>query len=151
MTGVQTCALPILQAACYGKGATFQTHVLSHIRYEWSMMDEQDNQHLYYSSVQSESIQYIKQLIAQMSADTCILANARELQEVIARLLYEQSLVLQTPETEHWYDRSISYHFPHYDAGIEAARSLLNAIQHTGEVRKLSLQPILEPTDLQLF
>ncbi len=141
-----------MQAACYGKdGAVLQTHVLSHIRYEWSMLDEQDNQHLYFQSPQAESVQLVKQLVSQTSADTCILANARELQEVIARILYEQHLVLQTPETEHWYDRSISYHFPHYDAGIEAARSLLNAIQRKGEVRKLSLQPILEPTNLQLF
>lgn len=93
----------------------------------------------------------LKKIVDSVSLDTCFLCSSREVQQAISQKLFEQHLILQTKETERWFERSVSYHFPHFDAGYEAARSLLNIIDEKHGVRKLMLQPIIEPTDPVAF
>ncbi len=92
-------------------------------------------------------IQRIGSIVNSASLNTCFICSSREIQQIVSERLYIQHLLLQTAETEKWFERSVSYHFPHYNAGSEAARSLLNIINNQNEVRKLTLQPILEPVD----
>lgn len=87
----------------------------------------------------------------QLPRDVAVICYAREVQEVVSRLLFADSLRNPTPEASQWHYRSLSYHFPHFDAGVEAARSLLSELNGEKNVRKLSLQPILEYTNPELF
>lgn len=93
----------------------------------------------------------LKDKVNSVSLDTCFICSSREIQQIVSEKLYTQHLLLQSAQTEKWYERSVSYHFPHYNAGTEAARSLLNILNNHNEVRKLTLQPILEPVNPLLF
>lgn len=97
------------------------------------------------------NIQFIKNLVNSASLDTCFICSSREVQQIISQKLHDQHLLLPTAETEKWYERSVSYHYPHYDAGFEAARSLLNLINKENSVRKLTLQPVIEPIDSSIY
>ncbi|HHV08880.1 MAG TPA: LacI family transcriptional regulator [Clostridiales bacterium] len=96
-------------------------------------------------------IQMIKNIVNSAPLDTCFICSSREVQKILSDRLYIQHLTLQSPETQNWFDRSVSYHFSHYSAGTEAARSLLNIINNKDEVRKITLQPILEPVDPSIY
>ena len=101
--------------------------------------------------VERANIQVVKNLVNSVYLDTCFICSSREVQQSVSQKLHDQHLLLQSEETAHWYERSISYHFPHYDAGFESARSLLNIIDSKNGVRKLTLQPVIEPTDPAVF
>lgn len=101
--------------------------------------------------VERSNISLVKKLVNSVSLDTCFICSSREIQQMVSQKLHDQHLLLQTEETSRWYERTISYHFPHYDAGFESARSLLNIIDNKSGVRKLTLQPVIEPTDPAVF
>lgn len=103
------------------------------------------------SSFNRCAVQETKQVLRDVAPDTAVIAYSRELQDVVIRILYADHLSRNKPETAQWSQRSVSYHFPHFDAGVEAAASLLNAISGSKDVRRLSLQPILDITDPDLF
>ena len=96
-------------------------------------------------------VQILKDTVNSVSFDTCFICSSREVQKHVSDKLHIQHLLLQSLETEKWFERSVSYHFPHYNAGTEAARSLLNIINKKYEIRKLTLQPILEPVNPILY
>jgi DNA-binding LacI/PurR family transcriptional regulator len=96
-------------------------------------------------------IQTVKSVIDSSSLDTCFVCSSREVQKLVSDRLHIQHLLLQSAETEKWFERSISYHFPHYNAGFEAARSLLKMINKQDEIRKLTLQPIIEPVNPSMY
>lgn len=101
--------------------------------------------------LERSNIQVLKNLVNSVSLDTCFICSSREVQQTVSQKLHDQHLLLQTEETKNWFDRSVSYHFPHYDAGFEAARSLLNILDSKSGVRKLTLQPVIEPVDPAVF
>ena len=93
----------------------------------------------------------LKALLDRADRGTAIVSYGREVQDAITQLLFQQHLQDGTAATENWSERSVSYHFPHENCGQEAARSLLNHINGDPQVRKLSLQPILELVDPKSF
>ncbi len=93
----------------------------------------------------------LKNVVKSSTLDTCFICSSREIQHIVCEMLHIQHLSLQSAESEKWFERSISYHFPHYNAGLEAARSLLNIIDNRSDIRKLTLQPILEPVNPDLY
>lgn len=99
----------------------------------------------------ADVVSYVKKAMSTVGPDTAVLCYSNEAQDLVAHLLYADHIGHNTPETARWYERSISYRFPHYECGVEAARSLLSAIDGSSEVRKLSLLPTLLPTDPALF
>ncbi len=96
-------------------------------------------------------IKSLKHIVDSVSTDTCFICSSREIQQIVSLQLYKQHLKLKTAETEKWYERSISYHFSHYDSGYEAARSLFELINKQGSIRKLTLRPILEMVDPEVY
>lgn len=105
----------------------------------------------YSSELGKSSVIQIRQLINASDPETYFICSSREVQQEVTQTLYYRHLITQSPKTNDWYEHTISYHFPHYDAGFEAARSLLNLINNHRDVRKLTLEPILEPTDPDRF
>lgn len=91
------------------------------------------------------------QILETVPPDTAILAYSRELQEAVMRILLRQHLTSNNSATDAWYKRGVSFHFPHYEAGVEAACSLINAINGAAEPRRLSLRPIIDLIDPLLF
>lgn len=123
--------------------------------YQMKAMDEEwqkaSNFDQFVASLHRDAFQEARRKVLSVPPDTAVLAYSQELQNIVMHILHAQHLAHPTHETENWYLRGASYHFPHYDAGVEAAASLLNAIKGEKDVRKLSLQPILDLTDPELF
>ena len=115
---------------------------------EWQKASNFDQ---FVTSLHRDAFQEARRKVLSVPPDTAVLAYSQELQNIVMHILHAQHLAHPTHETENWYLRGASYHFPHYDAGVEAAASLLNAIKGEKDVRKLSLQPILDLTDPELF
>ncbi len=105
------------------------------------------SQHSFSGDISVHVYGLLKQLVNETSPDTCFICSSREVQQIVSQKLYAQYIQTPLPQNEKWYERSISYHFPHYNAGFEAARSLLNMINDPKEIRKLTLQPVIEPVD----
>lgn len=93
----------------------------------------------------------VREYMAGLPTDVAVVCYSREIQEMASRILFAESLRNPTPETAHWERRSISYQFPHADAGVEAARSLLNMLDGDKTPRKISLHPILNFTNPEVF
>lgn len=99
---------------------------------------------LYMQRLDALCAQEIRALPDIFDPDTAIIAYSRELQDLVSRILRAEHLSKKSEETARWYQRGVSYHFPHYEAGVEAARSLLNSISGGSEVRRLSMRPVLD-------
>lgn len=100
-----------------------------------------------YANISSGLVSAIRQALASADPDTAVLCHAPELQNVVTRLLYNENLRNPSPENEAWYRRSISYHFPHREVGVEAARSMLELLNNPTAVRKVSIHPVLDIPD----
>lgn len=98
-----------------------------------------------------EAVSEIRELLDDVSPDTAVLCYGREVQEIAARVLRDQAMRNPSAENARWYDRTLSYHFPHYEAGYEAAVSLMAMLEGEKDVRRLSLQPIVDSVDPLLY
>ena len=105
----------------------------------------------YSTGISDGIVARIWQALQEHPADTAVLCYSRELQAMVTRILYNEFLRSPSPENRDWFKRSISYQFPHRDVGIEAARALLDMINHKGAVRKVSIHPVLEFTDAEHY
>lgn len=105
----------------------------------------------FFNSVDPQMIRYLKALTEEVSPDTAILCYSKEVQNIITRLLYTQYLRDPSPEYADWAKRSVSYHFPNWEAGVEAARSLLAMLKDKKAVRKVSIHPVLDFPDPECF
>ena len=92
-----------------------------------------------------------RSVLAASPQDTAIIDTFQDAHTLLAPRLYLQHVLHPENERIAWYDRTLSYAFPHYDAGFEAARSLIEMIEGSRNVRKLVLQPKLVPIDPALF
>lgn len=138
-----------IRSACLTyPGISVEVHQMKTMDEEWQKTSNFDQ---FVSSLHRDAFQEARQVVLSASLDTAVLAYSRELQDIVMHILHDQHLANPVPETENWNLRGTSYHFPHYDAGVEAAASLLNSINGKKDVRKLSLQPILDLTDPALF
>lgn len=137
----------VRSASLIHKDVSVEVHQMQTINEEWRHADFDQ----FASSFHCYTVQEAKKVLRDVDPDTAVVAYSRELQDVVLHILYADHLLHNCPETEQWNRRGVSYHFPHFDAGVEAAASLLNTISGSKDVRRLSLQPILDITDPDLF
>ena len=86
----------------------------------------------------------VKEILKDLPEDVAVVCYARELQESAAKVLMLQSMAYPADTRPDWTKRCISYHFPNFEAGIEAAASLINMIDGDGTAMKKSVHPILD-------
>lgn len=99
----------------------------------------------FYTAYRSE---FVRDAIRTFPPGTGVLFSFTEDQELYTQHLYCR-LLEGGDVPDNWYDCTVSFDYPHYNIGYEAARSLLQTIRGSGEVRKLIFQPQLKPTDPQ--
>ncbi len=95
-------------------------------------------------------IRKLRGIVNAVPADTAILCTFPAMQDLVTRMLYTRHRLGQQEGSVPWHLLSMSYAFPHYEIGYEAARSLLDAIAGAPP-RKLSFQPRIIPVDPELF
>ena len=87
----------------------------------------------------------IKNLVYSHPTDTAYICSSIEIEDEVARYLYERSLVEPKAFNQPWFENVISYHFNHFDIGCEAARLLLSSlITKKNTAVKLYQKPILD-------
>lgn len=101
------------------------------------------NMPMFYSTYRAETVQ---QATRTIPPETGVLFSFTEDQELYAQQLYCRRIT-RGDVPDNWYDCTVSFDFPHYNIGYEAARSLLRTIRGSEEIRKLVVQPQLKPTD----
>lgn len=86
-------------------------------------LDENWQANIRYSMLPTDYglVRNIRDIMDGLPGDVAVVCYAREAQEMVSRILFTQSMLHPTPESARWYLRTISYHFPHFDAGVEAA------------------------------
>lgn len=96
--------------------------------------------------LEPQDFRALREIIYSLPNDVGILAAYPPLQDAVSHVLCARHYELQEAETVPWYERTVSYAFPHYDIGYEAAGSLLELMQG-GAPRKLLIQPQILPVD----
>ena len=91
----------------------------------------------------------IQKIIYTAPNDVCFVCSLGEVDELLAHALCRKHY-LKTDRFP-WHTRAVNYHFAHYEAGLESARSLLNIVNGMLPVRKLTLEPILNIPNPDLF
>lgn len=103
---------------------------------------QRDKDEVPFFSMPSPYVGILRKILEDLPPDGAVLCAHREIQAIVTRLLFEQELLQPGPLP--WYQRTLSYHFPHHLGGAECARSLVSAIENPGRVRKLTLEPELD-------
>ena len=92
----------------------------------------------------------IKEILAGIEDDVAVVCYVREMQDIAAQVLLLDELRNPDRKTD-WTQRCVSFHFPHYESGVEAARSLLSMLDEGAAPRKLSSYPILDFYDREML
>ena len=87
----------------------------------------------------------IRNIIRETDPDTCFVCCYSPFPEKIKELLYMEYLANPSEKTANWYKRTVSYHFDHYEAGLEGTRSLMDQIRGIKDQRIFSLVPVFDP------
>lgn len=92
----------------------------------------------------------LREIVYSLPDDTGILAAYPPLQDAVSQALCARRYERQQKEPIPWHALSVSYAFPHFDIGYEAASSLLSALEGSAP-RKLLLQPQIIPVDPEYY
>ena len=103
------------------------------------------------SQLSAKLLEIYRSALASSSPSTGIIDTFENAHSLLAPQLYLHHVLHPENETVAWYDRSLSYTFPYYEAGYEAARSLIETIDGSQTVRKLVFQPTLIPIEAGQF
>lgn len=103
------------------------------------------------SQLSAKLLEIYRSALASSSPSTGIIDTFENAHTLLAPQLYLHHVLHPENETVAWYDRSLSYTFPYYEAGYEAARSLIETINGSQTVRKLVFQPTLIPIQASLY
>lgn len=103
------------------------------------------------SSLTAKIRDIYKQCIEEATPQTGIIDTFQDAHTFLAPHLYIQHALDKTGKTDNWYNRTASYDFPHYDVGYEAARSLIDTINGSTNVRKIVFQPKIVTIDPNLY
>jgi len=103
------------------------------------------------SRLSKQLVEIYRSVLDSSSPNTGILDTFQDAHLLLAPRLYLKHMESSEEETIPWYDRCLSYAYPHYDVGYEAARSLIEAISGSRTARKLVFQPRLVRIDPDLY
>lgn len=105
------------------------------------------------SGVSKEATITINKIVKSSDGDTCFVSSFGfgEMRNPISNSLYKAHLMGTASAGISWYGRYISFEFSHFQAGFESARSLIEVLNDTESVRKITLKPVLFPVDPDLF
>ena len=87
----------------------------------------------------------LRSILQEAGPDTAFVCCYSPLPQTVKKILYMDYIRNPSAETANWYRRSVSYRFDHYEAGLEATRSLMDQIRGISEQRTFSLVPIFDP------
>lgn len=122
--------------------------------YNLPCLDEAWLHRMYHNGIttfEPEVFQLLQEFVRTQPDDTAILGYSRELQEMVSRLLYIQAIRNGNEAEYPWKKRSISYYFPHQEAGQAAAKAMLNMLDGDKKPQKASIHPILYYPDIEEF
>jgi len=94
---------------------------------------------------------HIRNIITSAPNDVSFVSSFGNFKDVLANALLHKHLQDPKADKAPWHTRAANYHFVHYEAGLESARSLLDVFNENMPVRKITLKPILDIIDPELF
>lgn len=100
--------------------------------------------------LEPDGIASLKEIVFSATADTGILSSARSFQYLINDFLYKKHLLGINQGQLPWHALSVSYAFPHYNIGYEAAQSLVDTLEGRPP-RNLSFQAHIIPIDPKIY